>query len=155
MKSFYQKGITILEIIIVIAVVAIMAMVAFPQLAKMKQTQILKNSCEDIISASNKAKSETLASLNSYNYGIHFQSDKVIIFRGTTYVSNDSNNETISITSPASISTITLSGGGTDFYFNRLSGAPTKSGSVVVSIAGDANLTKTITISATGSLSIN
>ncbi len=155
MKNFYKKGITILEIIIVIAVVGILARVVYPQLVKIKQTQVLKNASEDIISASNKAKSETLASLDSYNYGIHFQVDKIIIFRGTSYVSNDANNEIIDIISPASISTISLSGGGTDFYFNRQSGTPNKNGSVVVSIAGDSNLTKTITISATGSLSVN
>jgi|GEM_PF-753430 len=155
-NNFNQKGIMILEVILVTAVVVIMAAVAYTELTKIKQAQVLKNAVEDIVAAANKAKSETLASLESSEYGVQFTSSSVVIFKGQSYVDADhSFDEVLSIISPAGISNINLSSGGTDFYFERLSGMPSKTGTVTVSVAGSASLTKTITVSATGSLSVN
>ena len=155
MKNFYHKGFTLLEAIIVIAIIGIITAVAFPQLTKVRNVQILKSSSEDIVSVLNKARSETLASLNSLQYGVHFDTHSVTIFSGTTYTSGNSSNEIINISSPASISNISLAGGVYDFYFNRLSGTASKTGAITVSISSDSSLTKTITISGTGGVSIN
>ena len=155
MKNLGQRGITFLEVIITIAIIGIIVAVVLPQFSKMKQLQALKNAGEDVISSFNKAKAQTLASLNSSEYGVHFQSDRIIIFKGSVFNAGDSNNETISIILPAMISNIALTGGAVDCYFERLSGMPSKTGSVTVSIPSDANLNKIITVSATGSISMN
>jgi len=155
MKNFYQKGITLLEVIIVIAIVGILIAVVSPQFSKMKNSQIIKNASSDIVSSLNKAQSQTRASLNSSPYGVHFQSDKIIIFKGINFSANDANNQNINIVSPAIISNIALTGGVTDIYFNRLTGLPSGTGTITVSISSDASLTKIITISATGLGSIN
>lgn len=155
MKNFWQKGITFLETMIIVAIITIMAAIVIPQFLKIKQLQVLKNAGEDIVSAFNKARSQTLASLDSSAYGVHFQSDRVIIFKGTSYLSDDVDNKTIDIVSPATISNISLTGGVTDFYFNRLTGTPSKTGTITISIIGNASLTKTLTISTVGSISIN
>jgi len=149
------SGFTLLEAIIVIAIIGIIVAVAFPQLSKVKNVQILKSSSEDIISILNKARSQTLASLNSQHYGVRFEPNSIIIFTSDSYNAGDASNEIINISSPASISNISLSGGASEFYFNRLTGAPTRTGTITVSIATDASLTKTITISATGGVSMN
>lgn len=154
-KNFYQKGITLLEVIIVIAIVGILVAVVSPQFSKMKNSQIIKNASSDIISSLNKAQSQTRASLDSSPYGVHFQSDKIIIFKGITFSANDANNQNINIVSPAIISNIALTNGATSIYFNRLTGLPSGTGTITVSISSDASLTKIITISATGLGSIN
>ena len=170
MKNLYQKifthilafkknkktsGFTFLEIIIVITIVSIILAVAIPQLSKVKNVQILKSSSEDIISVLNKARSETMASLNSQEYGVRFEINKIIIFTGTSYVPDAASNEIINISSPATISSISLTGGVSEVYFNRLTGTASNTGNIVVSIASNPNLTKTISISATGGVSIN
>jgi Tfp pilus assembly protein FimT len=161
-KIFYQKacplsrmvgsrrGITFIEVVIIIAIIGIISLIAIPRFLEIKNLQILKNASSDIVSSLSKARSETMGSLDSSSYGVHFQSDKIIIFRGTSFTDNDSENENINIITPATISDISLTGGVSDIYFNRLIGSPSVTGTITVSISGDASLTKTITISATG-----
>jgi len=151
----HKKGITLVEMMIVIGVLGILFLVGLPQFSKMRENQALKNAVSDVLSSINKAQSETLASIGSSSYGVHLQSDKVIIFKGTVFSTGDPNNETINIAAPANISNVTLAGvsGSTgNVYFNRLSGAPNKTGTITVSTA---SLTRIITISATGLASVN
>jgi hypothetical protein len=86
---------------------------------------------------------------------VHFQSDSVIIFKGKVFSAGAGDNETIGIITPASITNVTLGGtSGTsgDVYFNRLYGVPNVSGTVTISTT---SLSKIITLSATGVVSVN
>lgn len=146
---------TIGELLVVVAVLGLLIALVLPQFAKNKELQVLKGGVQDTLSSIDKARSETLSSLNSSSYGVHFQSDKVIIFTGTTFSAGAGTNESISFTSPASITNVTLasvSSTSGDFYFNRLSGTPSKTGTVIISTT---SFSKTITISATGVASSN
>ena len=147
-----RRGITAVELLVVIAVLGIIFSITIPQFSKIRENQVLKSAISDILSSLNKAQSQTLASLNSSSYGVHFQSDKVIIFKGTAFSDSDLNNEIINIISPATISNIMLTEGSENIYFNRLSGVPSVTGSIVIS---STNFTKTITISAVGAVSVN
>ncbi|MFA6274501.1 MAG: prepilin-type N-terminal cleavage/methylation domain-containing protein [Candidatus Paceibacterota bacterium] len=151
-NNFYKKGITILEILIAIAILGIIVAIALPQFSKMRENQVLKNATSEILSSISKARSQTLSSVDSSEYGVHFQSDKVIIFKGNSFDINDEDNENIEIILPANISSINFSGGGSEIYFSRLSGIPNKTGTIIISTS---NMTKTITISATGLASLN
>jgi len=152
MQNFYRKGVTVVELLIVIAVLGIIFLIVLPQFSKSRENQVLKNGVADILSSVNKARGNTLASLNSSEYGIHFQSDRVVIFKGTSFSSEDSNNEIINITTPANISDITLLGGVSDIYFHRLTGAPSTTGTITISTG---SYSKVITILATGVVSVN
>jgi len=155
MRNFYQKGISIAELAIVVAVVGILVVIALPQFATMKRNQTLKAGIGDILSSADKARSQTLASLNSYEYGVHFQSDKVIIFKGKIFSAGATDNEDVNIISPVSISNVTLGGVSAtsgNFYFNRLSASPSKTGTITITSGA---YSKTITISATGVASTN
>ena len=150
MKNFYQKGISIGEVLVVVAVLAIIFLITIPQFSKSRELQTLKGGVQGILSSIDKARIETLSSLNSSVYGVHFQSDKVIIFTGTVFSSGAVSNENISFTSPASITNVTFGGVSSasgNVYFNRLSGAPSTTGTVTISTT---SYSKIITISATG-----
>ena len=155
MTNFYKKGITIIELLVVLAVLSVMVSIVLPQFSKMRENQVLKSGVQDILSSLDKARSQTLASLNSLQYGVRFEANKITIFPGTFFPANDPRNESINITSPASISNVTLnlvSGIPGEMYFNRLSGSPSKTGTITVS---SPNFTKTIRISATGVVSVD
>ncbi len=153
--SHFKKGITILEIMIVLAIIGTLVAVVVPQFAKSRELQVLNSGGQDILSVLEKARTQTLSSLNSSEYGVHFESDKIILFTGKVFSSSAPSNETIDITSPAAISNVTLDGvSGTsgEIYFNRLSGAPSKTGTLTLSTS---SYLKIITISPTGVASIN
>jgi Tfp pilus assembly protein FimT len=155
MTNHNQQGMTALELLVIVATIGIIFLIVTPQFSKIRENQVLKTAVGDIMSSLNKAQSQTFASVNSSSYGVHFQSDKVIIFKGITFSAGDSNNETINIITPATVSNVTLDGvSGTsgDIYFSRLVGAPNKTGTITVSTS---SLSKIITISATGSVSSN
>ncbi len=152
---FYKKGITVIELLVVVAILGIVVLVVLPQFSRIKENQVLKSAVGDVISILDKARSQTLASLNSSEYGVRFESGRVIIFKGQTFTSGAAGNETISIISPASISNVTLggaSGVSGEMYFNRLSGSPSKNGTVTISVS---SISKIITISATGVASMD
>lgn len=151
----FRRGITLIEMLVVVAIIGIIILVVLPQFAKMRENQVLKSATADILSAIDKARSQTLASVDSSEYGLYFQSDKAVIFKGTAYFATDASNENIDIISPANISNVNLAGSsGTsgELYFNRLSGSPSKTGTIIISVPSNS---KIIIISATGSASAN
>lgn len=156
MKNFKnKKGITLIETLMAISIISILLVLVLPSFSSIKKNNILKSSAEDVLSALDQAHSQTLSSVNSSVYGVHFQADQVIIFKGTSYSSNDSNNKIIYITTPATISNVTLNNSSSttgDVYFTHLTGVPNKTGTITVSTS---NGSKIITISVTGSFSVN
>ena len=153
MNNHFNRGITLIETLLIISIIGILAAIVLPGFARIKKVQILKSTTEEIVSVLEKARSQTLASLNSSSYGVHFETNKVIIFTGTSFVSDDVNNQIINIMLPATISNINLNNASTFLYFNRLSGIPSTSGNITVSVPDIPS--KVINISATGSASIN
>ncbi|MEK7219455.1 MAG: hypothetical protein AAB687_02145 [Patescibacteria group bacterium] len=141
-----------MEVLILVAVLGLIVLIVLPQFSKIRENQVLKNAVGDVLSSINKARGQTLSSLDSSEYGVHFQANKVIIFKGTAYSAISPDNEMVNIVTPASISNISLSGGGSDVYFSRLLGAPSKTGTVTIS---STSYNRIITISATGVASSN
>lgn len=150
-----RRGITVIELLLILAVLAIIISIVIPQFSKTRENQVLKNTIEDVLSTFNKARSYTLSSLNSSEYGVRFEANRVIIFTGTIFDEADSSNQVINIISPANISNVTLngaSGSSGEMYFNRLYGVPSKTGTITISTT---NYLKIITISNTGAASVN
>ena len=148
----FKKGYTVLEILIVLAVLSLLISIFLPSFQRIRSNSVLKSTASNIFSALDKARSQGLSSVNSSEYGVHFETQKIVIFKGTVFSPSDINNEEIPITMPAYISLISLTGGAVDLYFDRLSGAPNKTGTVTVSVSSSS---KIITISATGAVSMN
>lgn len=155
MTNFYKKGITIIELLVVLAVLGIIFSIVIPQFSKMRENQVLKSGVQDILSSLDKARSQTLASLDSSEYGVHFEADKIIIFKGKDFIDETIGNEIINIITPATISSVALGCTPTipcDIFFNRLSGSPSVNGTITISTT---DYSKKITIWATGVASVD
>ncbi len=157
-----NKGITIIEIVIVIAIIGALSAIIFPSLSKFRQEQALKNTTADIISLLNKAKSDADSLTIATDYSVHFESGRAVYFIGTSFTEPNATNKEVtldsSVTIPAS-GGINLNGGGSDVTFTRLTGDArgyvTGYGTIIVRLVSDSSRQNTITINKTGSVSVN
>ncbi|MFA6393179.1 MAG: prepilin-type N-terminal cleavage/methylation domain-containing protein [Candidatus Paceibacterota bacterium] len=156
-----NKGLTIIEIILAIAIISVISYIVLFNLSSFRNEQALKNTTIDIVSILNKARENTLSSLNSTNYSVHFETDRAVLFTGAIYSPSLSTNE-VTLFSPSvnipATGGINISGGGNDITFARLTGEVingTIDSSIVVELVSDATKQKTITINKTGVISSN
>jgi prepilin-type N-terminal cleavage/methylation domain-containing protein len=157
LKIKINKGISLIEILVVISILAIIVAIVVPNFSKFHNQQALLNTTEDVISLLNEARNNTISSKDSNTYGIHFETSKATLFAGTTYVINSSNKQIIfdkAVSIPLS-GGIILNGGGSDVVFDRLTGETTKYGTVIVRLISDASSQKTINISKLGVIGSN
>lgn len=150
-----QKGISILEILISIAIVAVITAAVSIPLTKTRFGRILLQSTEDVVSVLNLAKSNTLSSVDGDSYGVRFEGDKVIMFKGSVYNPTSVENKIINMQTGLNISSINLNGGVNDLVFKRLTGATDQYGTIIIQVTSDTSKNKTITISKTGLVTTN
>lgn len=146
-----DTGFSLIELLIIIAIMVIVGTIAMPKLINFQRGQSLKNTTENIIGLLNRAKSNSNSSLNSENYGVHFESDYMVYFVGDTYSSQSSNNERVDFESGITL----LSGNGSNIVFPRLTGDVFGYGTITLKLTALPARTKTITITKTGSVSSN
>lgn len=149
-----MKGFTFIEIVIVLAIIFIILTITMVSLGNFKENQYLKNNVNESVSLINQARSRTLSSEDFSQYGIHFESNQIVLFKGTSYIVGDSNNIILSLSGFIEISMISLDGGGPDLVFQKLNGKTDQFGSVVFRVKNDFSKTKTIIIKITGLVEI-
>lgn len=150
-----SKGVTALELLVVVAIMAMLATIVVTPFVQFRNSKVLDTAGENALSVLAKARGSTLSSKNSYQYGVHFESSQTALFRGATYNPSDTNNEVMVLDNALEISSITLSGGGSDVIFDRLTGKTSQNGTVVIRVKSDTSKIRTITVNATGVVSVN
>ena len=147
-KIFLNRGFTLTEILIVIGIALVLTTIVVSVFTNIKNNQTLDKDSGLVIEVIRQAKSLTLNSKNSSQYGVHFESGSVTIFTGTTYSAGSSSNLVHSLSSGNSATT-SLSGGGRDIVFKRLSGETDNNGTIILS-SQFSTTTKIITVYKTG-----
>jgi|SRR3989344_52070 len=155
MISSLQRGITALELLVVVAIMALLMVVVSTPFVEFRHNKILDTVTENILSVLSKARGNTLASKDAYQYGVHFENTQVVLFRGAIYNSSDMANEISLLDEALEISSISLIGGGADVLFDRLTGKTSQGGTIVVRVKSNTSKTKTITVNGTGIASVN
>ena len=153
-----NRGISLLEILIVISILVIIAYIVGLNLFNFRREQSLQNMTSDIISLLNEARINTISSKNSTNYGVHFETNRAVLFTGGTFAEPNATNKQIDLDSSVSIPVsggINLNGGGSDIIFTRISGDTQNYGTIVVQLISNSSRQKTITINKTGVASSN
>lgn len=146
-------GITLIEILIIIAVALTILTLTTNGLITFKRTSLLNAAGETVVSVLFDARAKTLSSRDASVYGVHLASDRVISFKGAIYTSGDPANEETMLPAEMEISSFSLSGGGADLVFDRLTGATSRYGTVTLRLKSDGR-TRTISILQTGVISI-
>lgn len=148
-----KKGFSLIELVIVIGLIGLVSAVIALSFSNFRRNQALQYSTDGVVVFLNEARSRTLSASGGNRYSIRFESDRAVLFSGTTYTTNASTNEYFYYTSPVTLETLTLQGGGSDISFNKLNGGTDHYGTIQLGITG--NGSRTITVSATGAISRN
>lgn len=149
-----SKGISVLEVIIGISLVLILIRVAIIPLVDYRASVSVRTQAESIASMLVDAKNKTLSSVGATQYGVHFTTDDYTLFAGASYNSNNSQNVTLTLDS-ATITDISLQGGGADVVFARLLGTVSSYGTITITSTKDSSQEKIITITKSGAVSVN
>lgn len=151
-----EKGLTMLELILVLGIFALIAGVASVQLANFQRGTVLEGASKDIVSALRLAHDKAMlgedGDVNGQGdaWGIRFANsttDSYASFYGATYNANNV-KETVYLSPPLAFSAPT-EGNNTDVIFTKLSGTTTASAITI----GDGSQSKTVTIDASGRIS--
>lgn len=145
-----QNGFSVIELLIAIAIAAILLSVATVSGRFFQDTVNLSNAEKMIGTNIKLAKANSISSLNDFNYGIHFESDSVIIFRGSTFIIGDLANQTVNLPSGVEIYSVNLNGGGSDLLFSRLIGTTDNFGAVGIRLIQNPSQTRQIVVNQEG-----
>lgn len=145
-----QKGFTLIEMLVVIAIVSIISTIVFGSFTVFKSAQGLDKDTEMVVEMLRQARSQTLISKNATVYGVHIASTTATLFTGATYSLGDPGNQVFTFLNPDMVVNTTLTGGGSNVIFKRLTGETSQNGTIVLSTVKTPVRTRTITIFKTG-----
>ncbi len=155
-KARYScAGFTLVELLIVISIAGIISLLTMGVFSKMADREALDKQTAIVLSLLNDARASTLSAKNAQSFGVHFESNRAVLYVGPTYSAGATTNKSEIMSGRVSISNISLSGGGSNVLFDRLTGATSQTGTVTLSLVASPAQTKTITINGTGLVSSN
>lgn len=147
-RTTFQKGFTLIEVLAVLAIMLILAGITFTTFKSFNSSQAVDKDVEVILSVLNEARSRTLSSENDTQYGVHIASTSIVLYTGATYASGSASNKTIPLSGHSAL-TLSL-GGASDVLFERLTGESSATGTIVLTAVSNSSLVKTIRLYGTG-----
>jgi Tfp pilus assembly protein FimT len=154
MRRTSRSGITYVELLIVMVIIGSLSVLTYSSFRTINATKSVDGDALRVTAELNQARSLTLASKYAKQYGVHFAPTTVTLFEGSSFVVGSATNTAITMSPLISITSISLTGGGSDVIFGRLTGTTTQNGTVVLTSAATGNATRTITIYPTGTTEI-
>lgn len=150
-----NKGFTLIEVLVVIFIMSLILSIVIMSGRSFSDSVNLDNASKNIESKIKLAKMRSIGAYNQTNYGVHFESGRVVVFAGDTYVDGAPTNEVLNLPGNIEIYSINLAGGGSDMIFNRLTGETSYYGTVGVRTANDISKTRQINVNFEGQGSFN
>ena len=139
-----QKGITIIETLIVIGIFAITASLALANFHSSQDRKTLEDAQATIYRALERQRNKALTGVGTTDHGVHIEQNRIVTFSENSYTGNG--NE---ILLPLAVGT---NQAGTDVIFDRISGIPTTA-AVLITLAHDNGNTAGVSVSAGGLIS--
>ncbi|MBI2109065.1 MAG: prepilin-type N-terminal cleavage/methylation domain-containing protein [Parcubacteria group bacterium] len=145
-----QRGLTLIEIIISIGILVVIGTIGTGAFSSFKKSSDLVSAADIVVNNLIQARSKTLSAEEAKQYGVHFETDKIVFYSGTTYIAGASDNKETTLPKTIEISSVALNGGGADTLFKKLTGETDNDGVVTVRLKSDTSKTKTIHIRPVG-----
>ncbi len=146
-----KNGFTLIEILVAMAIMMIMLAITIDMTKSLNDSVELENAGKNVDLKIRTAKSRSIGALANTNYGVHFETSRVVIFDASAvYADGSPANEVFTLPDKVEIYNIALNGGGADLAFDRLTGNTSDYGSVGIRVIGDVSKTRQIFINANG-----
>lgn len=146
----FKKGVSFVELITALAILAILASIVTNFFSGFRESKVLDTGIEDVASLLNEARLSTLSSKSGSQYGVHFETSRLVFFRGSSFTEPDVNNKEVILNSALEIPNISLNGGGSDVVFERLTGKTDQYGTITMRVKNNPSRSIIITIEQTG-----
>lgn len=154
MRNIRLRGFTALEILIVIAILGILLSVILPSFMNFRRSSLLNTDTMNLITLINRARLLSVSSKDDDQYGIHLESSKAVLFKGSVYSAGTTTNETHTFSTGLTLSSIAVNGGGSEVLFEKVTGATTQNATTTLLVTGTTSST-TVLILQTGVATIN
>lgn len=142
-------GFTLIEFLIVFGLMATVFAVTIGFFSNFKNKEALDKNISLVSEVLRQAKHFTINSKDSNQFGVHFNSNNIVLFIGPTYSAISPTNQVYELSPSVELYSINISNGGSDIIFKRLTGDAEYSGTVTFKSL-IASTTRTITIHKTG-----
>lgn len=143
----FKTGFALLETLIVLFILTLLALATYFTFSSFKNKQILNSGVEVLLSVLHDARTRTIASRSNTQYGVNFQSDRLVLFQGASYPGVTVNE--VLLDKDLMISNINFAGGAS-VVFKRLSGATDNTGTVTLGLKFDPSRLAVIQVHASG-----
>ncbi len=146
----YEYGFTLIEVLLSLALVAIIAAMSVSAFVTLDKKEAVRQETGKVIALLNEARTLSISGENGDVYGVHFETTKTVLFKGSVYSAVAETNKVQMLNDAVQVSAITLSAGGSDVIFKKLTGATSQFGTITLASLKDPSATSTVTITATG-----
>ncbi len=134
--SVKSHGFTLLELIIVVGILGLLLAVIMPSFLNFRRNSILSTETQNVITLVNKARLSSMSSKEDFQYGVHFEADKVVLFQGDTYVAGAGTNEELILNTALTLSSVVVNGGGAEVVFQKVTGATNQNATTTLLVVG-------------------
>ncbi|MDD5639503.1 MAG: prepilin-type N-terminal cleavage/methylation domain-containing protein [Candidatus Pacebacteria bacterium] len=121
-----MKGFTMIELLLTIAMVVILIGITIPFFSQFSKNNLQIDS-EMVVDSIRTAKLSAISQKNNSGWGVHFQSEKITIFKGISFEMRE-----ISFDEEIDISDNYIFSGVNDIFFSPFNGIPNKTGVIVM-----------------------
>ena len=150
MRFLNQKGFTLIEILIAVVIITLLITSVIVSYRLFEKRTELEDTTQRIFSTLKLAQTQTLASNDASPYGVHFENDQYILFKGNTYLVGALDNKIYQLPGRLEISQISLADGGNDVIFQRIIGSTAQFGTIEIRIISQPTETRIVTIQSSG-----
>ena len=147
-----KRGYTLIEIAIVIVIMMFILGIILSAFITVGPNKALDGDTQTVKATLEEARELTLSAKGDTQYGVHLETNHVMLFKGAVYSPSDPTNEVVGLNNKVNISAITLQGGGSEVIFDRLTGATQEPGTTTLSLIASPTTKHDIIISPTGTV---
>lgn len=148
------RGFTMVELLL--SVFILTAIVSFSTYIYLSYyvNKTLDTAGEVVHTTFSRAYLDTIGSKSDAQYGVHIASDRVVLFTGAVYNPAAPENVDYSLGQGVEIANISLSGGGSEVVYQRVTGSTAQSGTFQIRSIRDSSNVRNVTIHPVGLVSV-